>query len=234
MSRRLHCTLNALLIILLVIVFIPIFAYRPGVSGTEKKSADREEYSILIDIETNMLYLLRDGKSYLSFPCATGAYDSPSPQGLFKIIQKSTWGEGFGGCWMGLNCTWGNYGIHGTTEPGSVGYPVSHGCFRLRNEDCEKLYSIVSVGTYVYVTGGCYGDFGGGFRTICPGMYGSDVLAVQKRLTKLGFYKGLLNGRYDAYGFRYAVHRFQKSAGLTVSDEITYEAFKKMGFVLMD
>lgn len=43
------------------------------------------------------------------------------------------------------------YGIHGTNEPASIGRSVSHGCVRLRNEDVEKLYDMVSVGTPVYI-----------------------------------------------------------------------------------
>lgn len=43
------------------------------------------------------------------------------------------------------------YGIHGTNEPSSIGRSVSHGCVRLRNEDIEKLYDMVPVGTPVYI-----------------------------------------------------------------------------------
>jgi hypothetical protein len=43
------------------------------------------------------------------------------------------------------------YGIHGTDEPESIGHSVSHGCVRMRNEDVEKLYPMVAVGTPVYI-----------------------------------------------------------------------------------
>jgi hypothetical protein len=43
------------------------------------------------------------------------------------------------------------YGIHGTNEPSSIGRAASHGCVRLRNEDIEKLYDMVAVGTPVYI-----------------------------------------------------------------------------------
>lgn len=43
------------------------------------------------------------------------------------------------------------YRIHGTNEPGSIGYPVSSGCFRMRNEDVIDLYERVKVGTKVVV-----------------------------------------------------------------------------------
>jgi L,D-transpeptidase-like protein len=43
------------------------------------------------------------------------------------------------------------YGIHGTDQPESIGHAASHGCVRLRNEDIEKLYDMVPVGTVVYI-----------------------------------------------------------------------------------
>ncbi len=43
------------------------------------------------------------------------------------------------------------YAIHGTNQPDSVGRAVSHGCVRLRNEDIDKLYAMVEVGTPVYI-----------------------------------------------------------------------------------
>jgi len=46
----------------------------------------------------------------------------------------------------------GEYAIHGTNVPGSVGGFVSYGCFRMYNQDVLDLYSRVSVGTPVVVT----------------------------------------------------------------------------------
>lgn len=43
------------------------------------------------------------------------------------------------------------YGIHGTDVPASIGRSASHGCVRLRNEDAELLYRLVSVGTPVFI-----------------------------------------------------------------------------------
>ncbi len=43
------------------------------------------------------------------------------------------------------------YGIHGTNVPESIGRSVSHGCVRLRNEDIERLFEMVAVGTPVYI-----------------------------------------------------------------------------------
>jgi hypothetical protein len=43
------------------------------------------------------------------------------------------------------------YGIHGTDHPETVGRSVSHGCVRMRNEDIERLFPMVAVGTPVYI-----------------------------------------------------------------------------------
>jgi lipoprotein-anchoring transpeptidase ErfK/SrfK len=46
----------------------------------------------------------------------------------------------------------GEYAIHGTNMPGSVGGFVSYGCIRMLNADITDLYQRVSVGTSVTVT----------------------------------------------------------------------------------
>lgn len=46
----------------------------------------------------------------------------------------------------------GEYAIHGTNVPNSVGGYVSYGCIRMLNTDITDLYDRVSVGTTVMVT----------------------------------------------------------------------------------
>jgi lipoprotein-anchoring transpeptidase ErfK/SrfK len=43
------------------------------------------------------------------------------------------------------------YRIHGTNAPWTIGYAVSSGCIRMRNEDVTDLYGRVNVGTRVVV-----------------------------------------------------------------------------------
>lgn len=94
---------------------------------------------------------------------------------------------------MGLNVPWGNFGIHGTLDPYSVGWASSHGCIRMNNEDVAELYKIIPYGSKVIIVDGDYGEFGTGFRNLKSGMYGSDVMQIQKRLKELGFFKGTPN-----------------------------------------
>lgn len=46
----------------------------------------------------------------------------------------------------------GEYAIHGTNVPNSVGGYVSYGCIRMLNSDITDLYERVSIGTTVVVT----------------------------------------------------------------------------------
>ncbi|MEM7288987.1 MAG: L,D-transpeptidase [Pseudomonadota bacterium] len=45
----------------------------------------------------------------------------------------------------------GQYAIHGTNRPGSIGGFVSYGCIRMYNKDILDLYSRVGVGTRITV-----------------------------------------------------------------------------------
>jgi lipoprotein-anchoring transpeptidase ErfK/SrfK len=46
----------------------------------------------------------------------------------------------------------GEYAIHGTNKPNSIGGFVSYGCIRMYNQDILDLYGRVSVGSPVFVT----------------------------------------------------------------------------------
>ena len=45
----------------------------------------------------------------------------------------------------------GEYAIHGTNRPQSIGGFVSNGCIRMHNRDIRELYQLVQVGTPVIV-----------------------------------------------------------------------------------
>jgi lipoprotein-anchoring transpeptidase ErfK/SrfK len=45
----------------------------------------------------------------------------------------------------------GEYAIHGTNAPGTIGGFVSHGCIRMFNADITDLYNRVGIGTRVVV-----------------------------------------------------------------------------------
>lgn len=186
-------------------------------------------YSVLIYIDEKKLYLFKQNICIKEYPIASGKTESPSPVGQWKIIEKSDWGEGFGGRWLGLNVLWGTYGIHGTTQEGSIGYAVSHGCIRMLNKDIKELYDLVSIGTPVTIIDGPYGPFGTGFRELIPGDRGADVLAVQQKLRDLGYFNGQESGVYDDV-LKQALYRFQRDRQLTIKYTITHDDYHAMGF----
>jgi len=49
--------------------------------------------------------------------------------------------------WIDINKP--HYGIHGSPEPGRIGYSASHGCVRLTNWDATRLAALVGKGTGV-------------------------------------------------------------------------------------
>ena len=190
-------------------------------------------YEILVDVEESKLYLFHDKKIEKVYSCSGGKWNTPSPIGTWEIIKKATWGEGFGGHWMGLNVPWGKFGIHGTLDPYSVGWASSHGCIRMNNNDVAELYKIIPCGTRVIITNGPYGAFGMGFRDLKSGMYGADVARIQLKLSKLGFYNGIVNGKFGTKTEK-AIKAYCKANGLYVRKTIDVELQKYMGFYLMD
>lgn len=199
------------------------------------RKAKKHETMIHIEVNNKALYLLdSETKEMLKkYTIATGKSSSPTPLGTFEILSKEKWGEGFGSRWMGLNVPWGNYGIHGTNKPGSIGLNVSAGCIRMRNSDVEDLFEHITVGSIVYITNGPFGPFGSGFRTLKPGDRGADVLEVQKRLQQLKYYNGDLDGIYGE-GMKKSLIDFLKDNNIELTDKITTEIYEAMGIILME
>ncbi len=79
-------------------------------------------------------------------PPAEVKHDIPS---LPNLIRGGTPGNPMGVAALVL--TGGDYAIHGTNRPKSVGGFVSYGCIRMYNADITRLFAQVQVGTPVYV-----------------------------------------------------------------------------------
>lgn len=195
----------------------------------------KNNLAILIEVDNKKLYLvdLSNNEILKEYIVATGKTGTPTPLGTFQIIEKARWGGGFGSRWMGLNVPWGKYGIHGTNQPGSIGFNASGGCIRMRNQDVEELYSLVESGTMVNITNGQYGPFGHGFDVLVPGDIGADILEVQKRLQLMDYYKGPLDGVYGD-GTKRALIEFLKANNMKLEHEIDYYIYEKLGIILMD
>jgi len=118
---------------------------------------------IVISIADRKLALMEYGQVLKTYPIAVGTRRTPSPDGDFVIVNHAkdpVYRHGdkevppgddnpLGSRWMGLSLK--GYGIHGTNVQSSVGKAVSHGCFRMRKQDVEELYTMVQVGDTVTV-----------------------------------------------------------------------------------
>lgn len=192
-----------------------------------------KEMSIFIDLTENRLYVMRDGEIVKKFPIASGKIETPSPIGDWHVIGKDNWGEGFGGYWFGLDVPWGKYGIHGTSDPHTIGSDASHGCIRMFSADAKELFKLIKYKTKVKILGGPFGPFGMRFRTLIPGDRGSDVYEVQVRLKRLGFLEGKPDGVYGEQTKR-AVFKFQKQNKMLLSNLIERKFYDKLGIVLIE
>jgi lipoprotein-anchoring transpeptidase ErfK/SrfK len=107
-------------------------------------------YSIVIDLPARRLAVYHGGVPVRSFPVGVGKMLTPTPTGTYYVATKSpNPGGPFGAMWLGLSVP--HYGIHGTNNPASVGYFVSHGCIRMHNSDILELSRIIPVGTPVTI-----------------------------------------------------------------------------------
>lgn len=132
-------------------------------SAIDHSTSPAARRQIIISIADRQLAVIDHGQVLKTYPIAVGARGTPSPNGDFVIINhaKDPIYRGgdmeippgkdnpLGTRWMGLSLK--GYGIHGTNVQSSVGKAVSHGCFRMRKQDVEELYTLVHVGDTVMV-----------------------------------------------------------------------------------
>ncbi|HEY1309386.1 MAG TPA: L,D-transpeptidase [Pseudolabrys sp.] len=138
---------------------VPITGFRPG--------------TIVVKTSERRLYYVLDGGRALSFPVGVGRtgkiwtgeariegkfvkpawappreirHDHPNlPQVIAGGAANNPMGE------AALTMRGGEYAIHGTNRPQSIGGFVSYGCIRMYNSDIRQLYSLVDIGTPVIV-----------------------------------------------------------------------------------
>ncbi|MCA9789175.1 MAG: L,D-transpeptidase, partial [Cyanobacteria bacterium HKST-UBA05] len=148
-----------------------------GASATSKSTdtdalEQFENRRIVINIPSRTLTLFEGYDVLKRFPVGVGRSQFPTPTGQFKVLRKVKnpgWenpykpvgaqkiGAGannpLGTRWIGFHRdAKGEYGMHGTDTPSSVGQYSSHGCVRMQIKDAETLFDMVEVGTPVAVT----------------------------------------------------------------------------------
>lgn len=189
---------------------------------------------IWIDLPQKTLTLYQGTEVLKRYPIASGTWETPSPIGVFYITHRFA-GElgGFGTRFLGLNVPWGQFGIHGTNRPGSIGSNASHGCIRMFVQDSEELYGKVGNWSKVVIQGGPYGQLDSSLRTLRPGDRNSHVAAVQRRLISLGYLYGNADGVYGT-GTAAAVRRARKALGLQDGDEVDAAFYRAIGLILFE
>ena len=90
-----------------------------------------------------------DKNWWTSFAITSGA-EPNNVAGLPGIIPGGVPENPMGAAAMTL--AGGEYAIHGTNDPRSIGGFVSYGCIRMHNQDIVDLFDRVQVGTRVIVT----------------------------------------------------------------------------------
>lgn len=192
------------------------------------------EYAIFIDVEQKTLYLFGDDALLAHYPVATGTWDTPTPLGVFRITHRFSGQMGaFGTCFLGLNVPWGNYGIHGTDKPNSIGQNASHGCIRMRVRDAEALYATVPNGTRVVIACGPYGDLGTSLRTLKNGDRSSMVRALQCRLRALGYFSDTPDGIWGSATQR-AVDAARAACHLSPNGLCDWALYQAIGLTLFE
>jgi lipoprotein-anchoring transpeptidase ErfK/SrfK len=136
---------------------VPFSGYAPG--------------TIVVKTHERHLYYVLDDGSALRFPVGVGKagwrwsgratvegkYVEPAWRAPPEITRGG-WGPVIPGGSprnpMGvaaLTMRGGEYAIHGTNNPASIGAFSSHGCIRMYNSDIRRLYQMVEIGTPVIV-----------------------------------------------------------------------------------
>jgi lipoprotein-anchoring transpeptidase ErfK/SrfK len=137
--------------------------------------ADNTRLVVHVSIANDYLEI-RDGEKLIAcFPVTPGSTAIPTPKGEWHVEEKTLlpefrWDESMlksgvrsnnffqlppgpnnpvGIAWIALNKP--GIGIHGTSDPDSIGRSASHGCIRLSNWDAFKVYGIVAKGTKVII-----------------------------------------------------------------------------------
>lgn len=202
--------------------------------GGLREAAASHAVLIWVELDAKRLTVYEGTQKTAVFPIASGARDTPSPIGTFRVVSRFIPDmSGFGTRFLGLNVPWGSYGIHGTNRPESIGQNASHGCIRLRVSDAEKLYAMAGNGAKVVVEGGPYGPLNWGLRTLREGDRGADVRELQRRLILGGYLWGGADGVFGP-ATRRAVIAARKALSLLPGDAADAALQTALGMVLFE
>ena len=111
-----------------------IIFFAPVTSGSARNPLPLGRWKV-IDIVRNPTYNYNPDLFWNADPTGATAKIAPGPNNPVGVV------------WIGISDP--HYGIHGTPDPGKIGYSQSDGCVRLTNWDATRLANLVAKGTLV-------------------------------------------------------------------------------------
>lgn len=131
---------------------------RPGM----ELKVSAAKFSAVVDKSQNTLSLKSNEEILKIYSVSTGNLEGPTPSGRFVIETKlvdPTWrgippGDPrnvLGSRWLGFAEPFKDYGIHGTTDPSTIGTQNTRGCIRMLEPDVQELFDILPLGTEVVI-----------------------------------------------------------------------------------
>jgi len=130
-----------------------------GYPPTNKKKDKTFTREILVDKNSQYLYVVVGGIKIKGYPVSTGLPSMPTPSGTFKIQRKLDTALYSGPDYHYPNVKWNmefkpRYFIHGTYWHNDFGKkPHSHGCVNMRTPDAKQLYKYFKKETKVRIKG---------------------------------------------------------------------------------
>jgi hypothetical protein len=189
------------------------------------------EYRIEVFPLQHRLTVFKEDMLIKQYRVAVGNPSTPTPVGVYTITYKGkNWGSSFGPRWLGLNVPWGNYGIHGTNRPHSIGQHQSHGCIRMHNTDVLQLFELIPIGTKVIIHGHVLGDMNQDPRDLAEGDVGGDVQLIQSRLKSSGYFTGECNGKFRS-DTTAAIKKFQRDRHLLPNGVVSRTIYEELGLI---
>lgn len=109
------------------------------------------QYRVSIKLDQQQAIVWKGKEIVMMTPISSGKASTPTKPGTYLVTNKyrnwkSTLYDAQMPFFLRLSC--GDFGLHAGNLPG---YPASHGCVRLPEENAKQLYSMVPIGTLVEI-----------------------------------------------------------------------------------
>ena len=124
-----------------------------------------DPYALRASLRHHTLVVYKNGRRINVFTAGVGRPSAPTPTGYFYLTEllvaadpNGPYGayaygtSAFSDVYSEFEGGPGQIGVHGTSDPSSIGRNVSHGCIRLGDRDLGTLAKMVPAGTPLTIT----------------------------------------------------------------------------------